>query len=109
MKRARNLTRISGLIVMTLAIGLSSAAAEDRDRRRDHDAARQGLEQNQILSLEKILAVVRQQVSGEIAGIELENKRGGWLYEIKVISPSGRMQEIYVDARTGEILKSRSK
>ena len=36
---------------------------------------------------------------------ELEREYGKWLYELKIIEPSGRLLELYVDAETGEILK----
>lgn len=104
--------RIAGfmaLIACMAAVGLPAARADDEDRRHDHDVARQGLQQNEILPLETVLASIRQRVPGDIAGIELEHEGGEWLYEIKVISPAGVMQELEVDARSGAILTTKGK
>lgn len=78
-------------------------------RPRDHELARRGLEEGVILPLDKVLAGVRSQLVGEIAGIELEHERDRWVYEIKMIQPNGAIVEIHVDAKTGTVVKEKSK
>ena len=38
-----------------------------------------------------------------MTGIEIERKNGRWIYELTVVDARGRIQEVYVNASTGEI------
>ena len=96
-----------------LALALSFASAGtlraddggDRDD-DDHDQARRALEEGEVKPLFEILEAVKDKMEGEVVGVEFEHKGGRYVYEFKVISASGRLREIYVDAMTAEILKS---
>jgi uncharacterized membrane protein YkoI len=96
---ARNL-----LLVSLLAAGIGSAvfAAE-----REHDAIREALRRGEVLSLQKILTIAEQHVPGEIVEIELEDSQhaGTLIYEIKVLTDTGRVREIKIDARSGKVIK----
>ena len=50
-----------------------------------------------------ILNEIRSKVPGEIIGVEIEQKNGRWLYEFRAIDSKGRLFEIHVDGRSGEI------
>jgi uncharacterized membrane protein YkoI len=41
-----------------------------------------------------------------VVGVELDHERGRYVYEFKVITPTGKLREVYVDAMTAEIVKS---
>jgi uncharacterized membrane protein YkoI len=71
----------------------------------DHDRARRALEEGQARPLAEILAIVEDELGGRIVGVELERRRGRYIYEFRVITPSGELREIYVDAMSAEILK----
>ena len=71
----------------------------------DHDRARHALERGEIRPLEEILPAVRARFPGEIAKIELEREHGVWVYEFKVIDPTGHLLEIEVEARSGEVIE----
>ena len=60
-----------------------------------------------ILPLEQILKLNESALAGRIVEVELELKRDGYLYEIKVLKPDGRYREIEIDARTGNIARSK--
>jgi uncharacterized membrane protein YkoI len=75
----------------------------------DHDAARLAVERGEIKPLAELLALVRDKLPGEIAGVEIERKQQRWMYEFHVIDKSGRLFEVYVDALTGDIRKTREK
>ncbi len=110
---------LSAGVVLVLALRLSAAAppsprppavAEGRqpgdiDGDDDHERARDAFERGEIVPLQKVLAVVGARIEGEIAEIEFEREDGVWAYEVKIITPNGRMIEVYVDAGTGEIMK----
>lgn len=58
-----------------------------------------------ILPFSEILKVVRPQIQGEIIETDFEYEDGIPVYEFKYIDPSGQVIELYVDAKTGKILK----
>ncbi|HEY7607656.1 MAG TPA: PepSY domain-containing protein [Alphaproteobacteria bacterium] len=88
---------------------LAAPALADEDDKHDHDRARRALERGEVLPLERILAAVRAQVPGEVVGVELEREHGAWVYEVRVIDPSGRRLDVRVDAAKGAILKIKGK
>jgi uncharacterized membrane protein YkoI len=110
------------LLVLTLVAGFAVAHAfggdDDHEREsfrhphrghEDHDVAREALERGEIMPLEKVVAEVRKTISGKLVGVDLERKRGAWVYEIKVLAPDGSMIEVYADARTAVIMKVKGK
>lgn len=102
-----------GLRSKGLAIGLLSALAAfpapARADDRDHDLARQAVERGEIKPLAEILHMVRDKLPGEIAGVKIERKGGRLMYEFRVVGARGRLLEVYVDAATGEIGRTREK
>jgi uncharacterized membrane protein YkoI len=42
---------------------------------------------------------------GKVIEVELEDEDGKLVYDLKMLSPQGQLQEIEVDAATGNILK----
>jgi uncharacterized membrane protein YkoI len=89
-----------------LALGLlvagNGASHADDD---DHDRARRALEEGSVRPLAEILHDVRDELGGEVVGVELEREDGRYVYEFEVITPGGRLREINVDALTAEILE----
>ena len=69
---------------------------------------RNAVQRNQILPLNQIKRLIRKHTRSEIISIELEKKRFGWVYEFKIVDRSGHLLDIYMDAKTGKILKSKS-
>ena len=103
----------AGLAAMLVAAALMAAVpspvgARDRDEHR-RDEIRRAVEAGEIKSLAEILATVRGQLPGEIAGVEIERKDGRWLYEFRVIDSKGQLFDAYVDARSGEIERVKEK
>ncbi|MCB1546433.1 MAG: PepSY domain-containing protein [Hyphomicrobiaceae bacterium] len=74
-------------------------------RRLDPDDARKLMEKGDILPLEQIMKINERELTGRIIEVELERKRGMFVYEIKILPPDGRRREFYIDARTGEIIR----
>ena len=103
---------------MVLAIILATAAlvagtprwadARDRDDVR-RDEVRRAVETGEIRSLADILDAQRGKLPGEVAGVEIERKDGRWRYEFRVVDSQGRLFEVYVDARSGEIERIKEK
>jgi len=93
---------ISAALIAVL--GASSIAYADEE---DQERARHAVESGQAMPLSKVLNAVSAKVEGEVVGIEIDRENGRYVYEIKVITPSGQLREMLVDALTAEILKRR--
>lgn len=96
------------LPVLAAVLLASPAAAGDRDEGAP-EAVRRAVEAGEIKSLADILAAVRGKLPGEVAGVEIERDRGRWLYEFRIVDAKGRLYEVYVDARSGEIERIKEK
>ncbi|HEY0330395.1 MAG TPA: PepSY domain-containing protein [Rhodopseudomonas sp.] len=81
----------------------------DHDRDGDHDAVRGAVQRGEIKPLAELLQIVKGKLPGEITGVEIERRHGQWLYEFRVIDSAGRLFEIYVDAQTGDIRRTKEK
>ena len=102
MRRASLLLSI--LLLPPLTLGVPGAAASDR---RDHERARAALADGQIRPLSDLLAEVERRYVGRVIETELEREDGRWVYEFKLLPPSGRLVKLYLDAATGALLRSR--
>lgn len=71
----------------------------------EHDSARRAVERGEALPLAAILARVGGGLGGEITRVSFKREHGAWVYEFKVVEPSGRLVEVYVDAADGRILE----
>ena len=71
----------------------------------DHVAAREALRRGEILPLARILPIVAARVPGDVIEVELERKDDRWRYEIKVLTSTGRVREVKLNARDGAILE----
>ncbi len=76
---------------------------------RDHDAVLQAVRTGEIKPLAEIMEIVRPNLQGDIVKVEVEREKGSWVYEFRIIGPDGRRSDVYVDARTANILRTRQK
>jgi len=96
-------------ILAAVLLSAAAPAAVARDDEHERDAVRRAVEAGEIKSLAEILAAVRGKLPGEVAGVEIEHENGRWLYEFRVVDDKGRLYEVYVDARSGKIEKTKEK
>ena len=106
------------IIVMALGSGLQSGV-QAHDDENDHEKKRTGFQKVQpkheqlyenirrkkIMPFAKVLEKVRPFIKGEIIETEFDTEDGKPVYEFKFITKKGRVREIYVDAKTGELIK----
>lgn len=107
MRLRRDLTMVA-LVVALVAAASQLADARDQDELR-RDEVRRAVETGQIRSLADILKAVREKLPGEVAGVEIDRKDGRWRYEFRVVDGQGRLFEVYIDARSGEIERIKEK
>lgn len=71
----------------------------------DHGEALKLRQSGEILPLTEILDKAKAAQPGELLEAELEAEDGQLVYEIEIYGDDGRYHELYLDARTGELLK----
>ena len=97
-------------ILLHAAIGGLATAMAPLAAARDHDdqeRARAALAAGEIRPLAEILAEVERRYLGRVIEVELDREEGRWVYEIKLLPPSGRVFELEVDAATAALLRSK--
>jgi uncharacterized membrane protein YkoI len=92
-------------VAATVAFGATAPAASARSDDDDHIAAREALRRGEILPLSRILAIVQRRAPGDVIDVELDRHHGAWRYEVKVLTSTGRVREIKLNARDGAILE----
>jgi hypothetical protein len=87
-------------------LALPNASAGDKG---DHDRARQAVLAGQVLPLPAVLERLQRDVPGQVLEVELELEHDLWIYELKLLTSAGRLTKVKVDARTGEVLRIKSR
>lgn len=102
------LCAVRGLL---LGVGLSFFALQGgtADERIGQDEIRTAVRRGEIRSLSEIEELLSGKLPGEAIKVEIERERGRWVYEFKVLDRGGQRFDVYVDARTGEILETKRK
>ena len=98
-----------GLVAYGSTRVLAKRRGRDGDDDDDYAAAARAREAGEIRPLAEILEHIKAAHPGEVVGVELERKKGRWVYEIKLIAPGGRFFEIYVDAHDKSTLRIEGK
>jgi uncharacterized membrane protein YkoI len=97
------------LLTGLFLIGLAAPALSDNGRgaggrEHDHDRARDAVSQLGARPLATILPEIEQRYRARMVEVEFEPEDGRLLYEIELITATGRIIEVVVDASTGDIV-----
>lgn len=111
--RAARLPLLSVLLAGLVWLAISAEPASARRLRAndsisgpDHDAARQGVRKGEILPYSRIIQIVRARYPGQILDASLlELVPGQKVYRVLVLTPDGRRLAVWVDAKSGNILR----
>ncbi|MBS0519513.1 MAG: PepSY domain-containing protein [Proteobacteria bacterium] len=87
-----------------LLAGLAACGPALASDERDHDRARRAVEEGRMLPLRDIMARAQATYPGQVVEAELEDEKQTPVYEIKIVTDSGRVVKLRYDARTGELL-----
>ena len=93
-----------GIALLSSFADGAGARSNDRDD-DDQDLARQALQRGEVLPIARILELVAQHLPGDVIEVQLDERRGRLEYEIRVLTPSGRVRELVLDARTGAFVR----
>lgn len=77
-------------------------APDDFEGPVDQEGARAAVRRGDAAPFIGILRKARPHIRGEIVGQKLEQHRGVWLYEFRVIAPDGHMHYLHFGARDGQ-------
>ncbi len=110
----RRPSRILMLVLLLATAAATCAMADDREHedevdRSERESVRAAVERGELKSLSEVLQAVRPKLPGEVVGIEIERHEGLWIYEFRVADAKGRLFDVYVDAATAQILKTKEK
>lgn len=89
------------LAIALLLTGAATAALASKDHRDARELVRSG----EIMPLQQLLQQHAELGAARILEIELERKRGGYIYEIELLDEHGRVEELELDAVDGRILR----
>ena len=95
--------------IRALILAVALAAVGTPAFARDHDDARRAVEAGEIRPLAEILTAIKGKLPGEVVGVRLEREAGAWAYELRVVDDKGRLFEVHVDAKSGEVGKTKVK
>ena len=99
---------LAGAVAPTPSFGQDKPSKSEKKlaKAEAQRAALAALQRGEILPLARIMAIANSTVPGDI--IEIEFKAGPH-YEVEVLTSSGRIREIKLDARTGEVIQIKEK
>lgn len=96
---------LTALIAGGATMPLAVAKDDKSECKRSQDCALQALKSGEIRPLTDVLAVARDKLPGEVVKVELDRDDGIWVYEIKVLTESGKRREIEINAQTLAVIK----
>lgn len=74
-------------------------------KRAEQDAIRTAVQRGELLPMPRVLSIAQRRVPGNVVKVELDYEPTGITYEVKILTASGRVRELEIDARTGNIIK----
>jgi uncharacterized membrane protein YkoI len=86
-------------LVALLLLGAGPACADS-----DQDRARAAVESGEVKPLNAILKSVRKQYKGQVLDTQLLDLGGRWVYRIRMLTQDGKVLDIGVDGRSGQIM-----
>ncbi|ACI91395.1 propeptide, PepSY amd peptidase M4 [Afipia carboxidovorans OM5] len=91
--------------LMTAATVGAGQFVSAADCKRSQDCALDAFKGGEIKPLPEVLAVAREKMPGEVVKVELDREDGAWVYEVKILTPSGKRRKVEINASTLAIIK----
>ncbi len=91
----------AAVMAANLGLALHSMKAQDQD------AALKARKNAKLVPYGKITELIKREFGGRIAHQRLiQNKKGQWIYQLRVLNQQNKVMNIQVDAETGKIIKT---
>jgi uncharacterized membrane protein YkoI len=107
MSLSRRAFFVAGLAGAVAFVAAGRAHADKRGERQE--ALRRAVEAGEVRPLADIIADVRGKLPGDIVGVKAEDHDAHWIYEFRVADKQGRLFDVYVDAKSGDITRVKEK
>jgi len=91
------------VLAVAAAVAAPTLANADNDARKAAELMKAG----EILPLEKIIERAHAEHPGKILETDLDMELGRYVYEVELLDDKGTVWEMELDAKTGEILRSK--
>ena len=91
---------LTALFIVILCFASALQAGDSLDHDQAADLRKQGL----VLPLEKILTAAKRLHQGRVIEVELEEKRGQYVYEIEIVDADGRVWEMKFNGSDARLL-----
>lgn len=96
-------TALIALAAFAALTGYSTVASADDDA-EDQARARAAVARGEVLPVSRILEIAQREVPGQVIDVELEWDDDRLEYDVKVLTESGRVREVEIDAGNGRVL-----
>jgi len=98
--------RISGFLLLGLALGAAApgAAAADRKACLSQDERRAVIASHKAVPLGRAISVVKARIGGDVVKAQLCRQERGLVYLLTVLAQSGKVTQARVDAADGQWL-----
>lgn len=93
-----------GFAAPALAENGRGAGGQRKDQGQDQDRARDAVAREGARPLAAILPAIEARFGARMVEVDVDVEAGRLVYEIELITPSGRLIEVAVDAATGDIV-----
>lgn len=87
------------------AHGFEKSQSKEARKRAEQDAIRSAVQRGELLPLPRVLAIAQAKVPGDVVKVELDYEPTYIKYEVKILTASGRVREVEINARTGSLIK----
>lgn len=94
---------VTFLVALSAFFGTAAMSRDARDD--DQERARIAFENGEILPIMDILARALELLPGDVVEVELQFEDEYISYEIDILTATGRVREVELDARTGAIIE----
>ncbi len=96
-------------LILAFALGISFLTPAWAVDSNEREQAIRALEVGEIMTLQKALTKISQEVPGQVIKVELEREQGRWVYEFRLLRQGGEQIKLVVNAVNGEVLQTKSK
>lgn len=113
--RARFASLVGVFLLSAMATSAFSQAMDEqpphdhmgphRDRSADQAAIREAVRRGEVLPLPKVLEIAQKALPGDILEVELETESWGLKYEFTILTPTGLLRKVHINAKTGELVR----
>jgi hypothetical protein len=87
----------------------SGSGGNDDDDERDEDHNSKGLasavERGEIAPVSSVIRAALAHTQGKIIDVNLRRRGRSFIYQVKILTPNGRKRELYLEARTRQVLR----